>query len=1201
MSKSAARARPLGRYEVGEELGRGGMGVIHRAYDHLGQREVAYKRMLVPTGRSRAQLTKLFQREYDTLARLPHPNVVAVYDYGLTAEGPYYVMEHLPGDLTLRAPLSVPEVCHVMRDVASALALLHARRLIHRDVSPANVRLAGDQRAKLIDFGGLTAFGVPREIVGTAACIAPECLTDAPLDQRCDLYSLGATAYWLLTRHATVAATRLDELVGAWATRPVAPSGYVPNVPPELDELLLSLLAPDPLARPESAAYVMERLTALAELGPEPDLRRVAYSYLARPPLVGRDDVSAQLAEVLAALERGSGASALIEGAFGLGRTALLDALALKGQIAGAAVVRARGDESAAPFAMARALLDVAVSLYPDLDASIGTRTSGRDTRDQAPSAVDVAARQVAVVESVQTALREVSRRSPLLVLIDDIHLCDGASLSLLSALVEETEHSRICVVLTTRSDLRPRGDPAAYRSLAGISRRLTLAPLGEEQLDALVQSLFGSGPSARRLSVWLFRESGGNPATAMDLARLLVSRGSLRYALGTFVLPHEPDAGLERADLSRALLARIGDLAPPGEELAQLLSLHDGALPVDVLARASGHAAHELVPALEELVRRGIATSDGDGYALTGSTLRGVVVSAIAEAHRRALHGRLAEAFLAGALLALEPRVHASTHLLRADRADEAAAVLAALAPATLLADDAMRWAVQLEEVLTAYRRKASSDERLLSLILPIAHGSFYQNLPAQMRLVEEALALLSRVTGLLLARRLGPFVGGHLALLVGLTFGALKRRLTPPAERLGSLRAMISHYVAIACAGTASAASIFDPVAAQRFNGWLAPFAVLPRRSSGYLLREFAVATTEVAVGALPAASARYARIIPLLAAPVRGVNERLRRAVYFGCLHGKAQAEVAEAPASTLQIADELAEANAFFATHAETLRASYYWYRGESDKAETHRARAERLALRGGLSQTVVTLLTGRFASSAMLTSDPIALAQAIVELDHLTPVAPAFRVVKAYCQACLAIIGGRGEEAADRFASVIDSPAARSLPVWRLNYGFYAVALNAAGRSAQVRSLCERVLDGASADGGSGLSARLLMRQRAVAEARLGDKACARALLLAQLVSPEVRDNPLELGSVHRECAQVAIIAGISEDFEQHLADMSAAFRATRNPALIRQCEQLVAQAVRAGLRAPTPSMLPPRDELDGSTFVEEHPGPSRLG
>src|ERR1700712_3261657 len=86
------------RYELAEVLGVGGMGVIHRAYDRLAGREVAYKRLVVENESDRARLTTLFQREFDTLARLDHPNIVAVFDYGVDEQGPYYAMELLAGD-----------------------------------------------------------------------------------------------------------------------------------------------------------------------------------------------------------------------------------------------------------------------------------------------------------------------------------------------------------------------------------------------------------------------------------------------------------------------------------------------------------------------------------------------------------------------------------------------------------------------------------------------------------------------------------------------------------------------------------------------------------------------------------------------------------------------------------------------------------------------------------------------------------------------------------------------------------------------------------------------------------------------------------------------------------------------------------------------------------------------------------------------
>ncbi|MDB4985082.1 MAG: serine/threonine protein kinase, partial [Myxococcaceae bacterium] len=133
------------------------MGVIHRAYDRLADREVAYKRLSVPLERDRPRLTAQFQREYDTLARLDHPNIVAAYDYGFEEHGPYYAMELLPGDdLAKLAPITWRESCRLLRDITSALALIHARRLIHRDVSPNNVRISKSGHAKLLDFGALT-------------------------------------------------------------------------------------------------------------------------------------------------------------------------------------------------------------------------------------------------------------------------------------------------------------------------------------------------------------------------------------------------------------------------------------------------------------------------------------------------------------------------------------------------------------------------------------------------------------------------------------------------------------------------------------------------------------------------------------------------------------------------------------------------------------------------------------------------------------------------------------------------------------------------------------------------------------------------------------------------------------------------------------------------------------------------------------
>ena len=108
-----------------EELARGGMGVVHRVRDRYAERDLAQKRLMMPRDGLRPRLIALFQNEYDTLAQLAHPRIVEVYEYGVDAVGPYYTMELLSGgDLAHAAPLSAADTCSVLRDVASALALI---------------------------------------------------------------------------------------------------------------------------------------------------------------------------------------------------------------------------------------------------------------------------------------------------------------------------------------------------------------------------------------------------------------------------------------------------------------------------------------------------------------------------------------------------------------------------------------------------------------------------------------------------------------------------------------------------------------------------------------------------------------------------------------------------------------------------------------------------------------------------------------------------------------------------------------------------------------------------------------------------------------------------------------------------------------------------------------------------------------------
>jgi serine/threonine-protein kinase len=272
------------RYELRREIARGGIAAVFEAEHRYTRRSVAVKLLLDTNPRHRDDHARLL-REAQVLSMARHPNVVHALDAGETGV-PYLVLELLEGRtlagiLAVRYRLGPSEVAWLGCELCAALAAVHARGILHRDLKPGNVFVARDETGrevtKLFDFGiaQMRALGpeptADNALLGTPEYVAPEQLLMHPeVDHRCDLYALGVTLYQCLTGAVPFEGDFADVLLKV-QTEPVPPLGELaPDAPPELRAVVEKALAPDPEDRHPTAEAFAEALAAACALLPLP-------------------------------------------------------------------------------------------------------------------------------------------------------------------------------------------------------------------------------------------------------------------------------------------------------------------------------------------------------------------------------------------------------------------------------------------------------------------------------------------------------------------------------------------------------------------------------------------------------------------------------------------------------------------------------------------------------------------------------------------------------------------------------------------------------------------------------------------------------------------------------------------------------------------------------------------------------------------
>ena len=276
----------IGPYNIVDIIGRGGMGVVYKARDIRLNRTVAIKK-LASHLTERLKYVARFRREAQAAAKLNHPHIVTVYDIGLFVpdspadhkEGiPYIVMEYIEGRnlaeiLKKGEKLSLPQLLEIGIAVSDALAEVHDKGILHRDIKPANIMVAEKGVVKVTDFGlakemDLSDLTETEAIVGTVSYLSPEQITGGRVDPRSDLYALGAVLYEALTgRPPFMGASVASILYKHLNEEPVPLREIVPDLPSELQTVVLTLLNKIPERRYESAAELARDLRKLGKNG----------------------------------------------------------------------------------------------------------------------------------------------------------------------------------------------------------------------------------------------------------------------------------------------------------------------------------------------------------------------------------------------------------------------------------------------------------------------------------------------------------------------------------------------------------------------------------------------------------------------------------------------------------------------------------------------------------------------------------------------------------------------------------------------------------------------------------------------------------------------------------------------------------------------------------------------------------------------
>jgi tetratricopeptide (TPR) repeat protein len=729
-----------GRYRLDEEIGRGGMGIVFRAWDVELERAVAVKVMAADIEAIDARERLL--SEARAAAALHHPHVVAVYDVGVHADMPFFVMELVQGvSLSERPPGSLSEIVEITSQICDALTHAHEHGLVHRDLKPGNVLLeerSGALSVKIVDLGLAVRGGGVRitgkgGISGTVAYMAPELALGREVDGRSDLYALGVMLYEFTTGRLPFDGDNALAVLSQHLHAPVVPPRtYRADLPEHLEAAILRLLAKDPNDRFATAGELAAVLTQSPDVvAPSaPVGASGALGGLVRGRLVGRDKEIDTLRSSWSAAAAGRGGMVLISGEPGAGKTRLARELVDYARITGGAVLQGGCYEleAATPYLPFIEALRTWVHQSTDGELRRAAGEAGAELARLAPElesrigpfpegpALSAAEQRLRLFDGVARCLFSLAEPKGLLLLIDDLQWADQASLSLLHYFVRLIGRERVLILGCYRETDLDRSHPLAealdtwHRERA--ASRVHLRRLDPEATSTMLKVLLGQSEVTDDLSASIHRETEGNPFFIEEIVKTLVDDGQIVCEIGGWCRRDAEELVLPQG-VKAAIGRRLDHVSESTVELLRAAAILGKTFEFSELAAVTDTPEDALLDALDEAVAAQLVeTRSGETIAFTHDKIREVLYHELNPIRRRRLHFRVAEGLEAlrdrGGRVAVEDLAHHSMEGGCLDKGFEYARQAAAEAAEIYAYCDSLRLYERARECAEALSREA-------------------------------------------------------------------------------------------------------------------------------------------------------------------------------------------------------------------------------------------------------------------------------------------------------------------------------------------------------------------------------------------------------------------------------------------------------------------------------------------------------------